>query len=198
MSREEHPEAARDVPRTAAAASGDQHGRGESPAGKPAVPDPLPSALLPREPLARRWLRRGVLRTLGFLRPYRFPATRIDRILVIRPDHIGDVLLVTPALRLLRRAFPESEITALVGPWAAAVLANNPDIDRLETCRFPGFERGRPRAGLRAYAQLWEEAGRLRGEEYQLALNLRDDFWWGAALAAFGGIPYVWGFDTPE
>ncbi len=198
MSREEHPEAARDVPRAAAADGSVQHGRGEFPAGKPAVPDPLPSTLLPRESMAKRWLRRGVLRLLGFFRPYRFPASRIERILVIRPDHIGDVLLVTPALRLLRQAFPESEITALVGPWAEAVLENNRDIDRLETCRFPGFERGRPRAGLRAYAQLWEEAGRLRGEEYQLALNLRDDFWWGAALAAFGGIPYVWGFDTPE
>lgn len=161
-------------------------------------PHPLPNALLPREPAAKRLLRRALLRTLAFARPYRFPAPGIDRILVIRPDHIGDVLLITPALRRLRRAFPESEITALIGPWSTATLAHNPHIDRIETCRFPGFERSQPRPGVRAYRQLWREAARLRGEEYQLALNLRPDFWWGAALAAFGGIPYVWGFDAPE
>lgn len=162
------------------------------------VPHPLPSALLPREPAAKRWLRRGFLRTLSFFRPYRFPASHLDRILVIRPDHIGDVLLITPALRLLRREFPESEITALVGPWSEAVLARNPDIDRVMTCRFPGFDRSQRRLGTRAYRQLWQDAGRLREERYQLALNLREDFWWGAALAAFAGIPYVWGFDAPE
>ena len=168
------------------------------------VPSPLPSTLLPRESVAKRWLRRGFLRTLSFFRPYRFPTPHVDRILVIRPDHIGDVLLITPALRLLRHAFPESEITALVGPWSEAVLAHNPHIDRIQTCRFPGFDRARPQQGLRAYpqlrayTQLWEEAQRLRGEDYQLALNLRADFWWGAALAAFAGIPYVWGFNVPE
>ena len=162
------------------------------------VPHPLPNKLLPRESVATRWLRRGFLRALGFLRPYRFPTAHVDRILVIRPDHIGDVLLITPALRLLRRAFPESEITALVGPWSEAVLAHNPDIDRIETCRFPGFDRSQGRQGTRAYRQLWQDAGRLREEGYQLALNLREDFWWGAALAAFAGIPYVWGFDVPE
>lgn len=161
-------------------------------------PEPLPNALLPRESAAKRWLRRGCLRMLAFFRPYRFPAPHVDRILVIRPDHIGDVLLITPALRLLRQAFPESEITALVGPWSEAVVARNPDIDRVMTCRFPGFDRSQRRHGTRAYRQLWQDAGRLREEGYQLALNLREDFWWGAALAAFAGIPYVWGFNVPE
>ena len=139
-----------------------------------------------------------MLRLLALLRPYRFPAPHAARILVIRPDHIGDVLLITPALRLLRRAFAESEITVLAGPWSAAALAHNTDIDRLETCRFPGFDRDRPRQGIQAYTQLRREAARLGGAGHQLALNLRADFWWGAALAAFAGIPHVWGFDTPE
>ena len=162
------------------------------------LPSPLPSTLLPRESMARRWARRGLLRTLAFFRPYRFPTPHVERILVIRPDHIGDVLLVTPALRLLRQAFPDSEITALVGPWSEAVLADNPHVDRIRTCRFPGFDRNQPQQGLRAYTQLRREAARLRAEEFQLALNLRADFWWGAALAAFAGIPYVWGFNVPE
>ena len=84
------------------------------------------------------------------------------------------------------------------GESGPAVLAGNPDIDRLQTCRFPGYDRSQPQQGVRAYMQLRREAARLQAEEYQLALNLRTDFWWGAALAAFAGIPYVWGFDSPE
>jgi ADP-heptose:LPS heptosyltransferase len=158
----------------------------------------LPNTLLPRDSTVKRWLRRGFLRALGFFRPYRFPTGRIERILVIRPDHIGDVLLITPALRLLRQAFPESEITALVGPWSEAALAGNPHIERIETCRFPGYDRNQPIQGVRAYTLLREEASRLREADFQLALNLREDFWWGAAVAAFAGVPYVWGFNVSE
>ena len=114
-------------------------------------PEPLPSTLLPRESSAKRWVRRGLLQRgrsdsfapIGFLLPH-IAAGRdkfffgnwptLARILVIRPDHIGDVLLITPALRLLRQTFPEAEMcrfSALVGPWSEAVLAENPHIDRI-------------------------------------------------------------------
>ena len=198
MDRDESAEGKCGAPQSTLDASGIDRAHKELPHRTLAVPQLLPNTLLPRESAAKRWLRRGFLRALGFLRPYRFPASHLDRILVIRPDHIGDVLLITPALRLLRRAFPESEITVLVGPWSEAVLAGNPDIDRLQTCRFPGYDRSQPQQGLRAYMQLRREAARLQAEEFQLALNLRTDFWWGATLAAFAGIPYVWGFDSPE
>ena len=48
---------------------------------------------------------------------------RALRILVIRPDHLGDLLMTTPALSLLRAGLPEAVITALVGPWALPALA---------------------------------------------------------------------------
>jgi len=53
------------------------------------------------------------------------------RILVIRPDRLGDVVLMTPLLRALRQHFPHGHIGALVRPYAAAVLENNPHIDTL-------------------------------------------------------------------
>src|SRR5689334_2309174 len=68
----------------------------------------------------------------------------IRRVLVIRPDHIGDVLMATPSLRLLRQALPEAEITALVGPWAVRVLAGNPNVDRVLLLLSPGFVRAEP------------------------------------------------------
>lgn len=54
-----------------------------------------------------------------------------SRILVIQLRHIGDVLLTTPAVRALRRAYPEARIEFLVEQPSRPVLAANPDIDTI-------------------------------------------------------------------
>jgi heptosyltransferase-3 len=51
-----------------------------------------------------------------------------QRILCIKLKHIGDVLLMTPAIRALRRAWPGSGIAALVPRGTEEVLAGNPDL----------------------------------------------------------------------
>ncbi len=58
------------------------------------------------------------------------------RILCIKLKHIGDVLLMTPAVRALREAWPESRIGALVPRMTEEVLAGNPDLAEILT-----FER---------------------------------------------------------
>src|SRR5262245_59612503 len=69
-------------------------------------------------------VRRTLLHGIGRLP---IPAVKVpspQRILLIRPDHLGDVLLTTPAIHALRLAYPSAEIHALAGPWSAEVLAN--------------------------------------------------------------------------
>jgi heptosyltransferase-2/heptosyltransferase-3 len=119
-------------------------------------------------------------------------------VLVVRPDHLGDLLMTTPALGLLRAALPEAEITALVGPWARPVLAGRTEVDRVETCAFPGFTRRAPGLPLAPYARLVWEGLRLRRARYDAALVLRVDHWWGAALVACAGIPLRLGYAVPE
>ena len=44
------------------------------------------------------------------LRPFARPSAAAPRrILVVKPDHLGDVLLLTPALSALRRSWPWSQ-----------------------------------------------------------------------------------------
>jgi len=52
-------------------------------------------------------------------------------ILVLNYRHVGDVLFTTPALRALRRRFPESYIAVVVGSQAEAILENNPHLNEL-------------------------------------------------------------------
>jgi heptosyltransferase-2 len=44
---------------------------------------------------------------------------------------IGDAIISTPAIRMLRQTFQQAHITLMVRPWVASVYENNPDIDDL-------------------------------------------------------------------
>src|SRR5262249_34172852 len=55
------------------------------------------------------------------------------RVLVVVPRRIGDVLLATPLIRSLRRAWPQAQLHVLVFEGTQGVIAANPDIDRIIT-----------------------------------------------------------------
>jgi lipopolysaccharide heptosyltransferase II len=146
----------------------------------------------------RQRLRRALLRTFARLaRPPRRPSPRASRLLVIRPDHLGDLLFATPALRMLRRRYPNAHITALVGPWGEAVWSNNPHVDEIICLPFPGFTRRSKPSLWQPYGLLRRWARLLRGR-YDLAFILRFDHWWGALLAYLAAIPQRVGYAIPE
>lgn len=51
------------------------------------------------------------------------------RILCVRLDYLGDVLMTTPALRALRQSLPDRHITLLTSPGGAAVAPYIPEVD---------------------------------------------------------------------
>jgi ADP-heptose:LPS heptosyltransferase len=120
------------------------------------------------------------------------------RLLLVRPDHLGDVLWLTPALRALRQRLPDTAIAVAAGPWSRPILASNPDLDDLLLIEFPGFERRPKRSPVAPYRLLAAEARRLRLWGFDTALVLRDDHWWGALLAATAGIPRRIGYRHPD
>lgn len=119
-------------------------------------------------------------------------------ILLIRPDHLGDLLFTTPALRALREAFPQARITCLVGLWVEAVIAGNPCIDEVMLCPFPGFTRQPKKSVLEPYVVLVRCARLLKEKEFDLAVVLRFDHWWGALLTYLARIPRRVGYDIAE
>lgn len=143
-------------------------------------------------------LRRSVLNLASHfpLPPAR--RTHSNRILLIRPDHLGDVLLTSPAIHALKQAQPHLELHALVGPWSADVIANFPEIDLVLTLAFPGFTRT-AKISLRSPYQLAvATAARLRRIGYGSAIIMRPDHWWGALVAHLAGIPTRIGYDLPD
>ena len=121
------------------------------------------------------------------------PESTPRRILLLRPDHLGDLVLTTPILDALKTHIPDAHITMMVGPWSSEVVARHPAIDCLLTCPFPGFQRAAQKS-LAPYILLLSIAQQLRRNRYDLAINLRPDFWWGAGLLYLAGIPHRLGY----
>ena len=55
------------------------------------------------------------------------------RILIVRTDRVGDVVMITPLIRELRKTFPDSFISALTNPNSAEILLNNPHVNLIIT-----------------------------------------------------------------
>ncbi len=111
----------------------------------------------------------------GPLEPLRAGDPAIRRILVVRVDLLGDTVLSTPAVRALRRGYPDATIDMLVQNSTAGVLEGDPDINRVIAYN-PHIWR-RPNAWLRPGG--WAEALRLlhtlRVPRYDLAISVSGD-----------------------
>ncbi|MFC0528964.1 glycosyltransferase family 9 protein [Phytohabitans kaempferiae] len=55
----------------------------------------------------------------------------LRRILVVRPDNLGDVVMAGPALRALHQAAPEARLDLLVAPAGAGIAPLVPYVDRV-------------------------------------------------------------------
>lgn len=61
--------------------------------------------------------------------PVKLPSA--ERILLIKLREVGDLLLTTPAVRAVRRAYPRSYLAMLVNSGTEEVVAGNPDLDEV-------------------------------------------------------------------
>lgn len=88
-----------------------------------------------------------------------------DKILLIRLSALGDVLLATPAARLVAERFPNARIDWLVEAPYAPLLTGNPHVRPIAYDK-----RGRDR-GLKGWRQL---RARLKSERYDLVIDLQN------------------------
>ena len=84
-----------------------------------------------------------------------------NRFLIIRLSSIGDIILTTPLVRALRKAYPNSLIDYLVKEEFLDLLQNNPHIDNVYTFN--------PRNGLKEILR-WRK--KIKSNEYTSILDL--------------------------
>src|SRR2546423_1648942 len=97
-----------------------------------------------------------------------------NRILIIKPSAIGDVVHTLPILNLLRRRWPGAHIAWLVTPACAGLLEGHPQLNEVIL-----FERRRLAHSWRSPAAAWElfELTRdLRRRDFDLVIDLQGLF----------------------
>lgn len=94
-------------------------------------------------------------------------------ILVVRLDHLGDVLMTTPAIASLRRAFPAARLDVLAAPWGRAALVGNPDVSAVRIGVAPWYDPRRP--AVPPLRESLAVSRALRRERYDWALDFRGD-----------------------
>jgi ADP-heptose:LPS heptosyltransferase len=116
------------------------------------------------------------------------------RILIARPDHLGDVLLTVPAAALLRAAIADAHISFLVTTELGDLVRRCPDVDQTYTLPFPPLAAPPDPAGWSAIVS--RHAGKLRGQ-FDLIILSRPEDPWSGELALAAGIPDRIGYATP-
>jgi len=157
--------------------------------------------------LAKRTLRQALLALLfaGFTllglaiaigRLFR-PPGRLDReaarrILVIRLDLLGDMVMSLPAIYALKRAYPNAEITALALPYAAGLFELAPEVDHVLTYDVNRIRRPRDVLTPHHYREFFALVRQLRQSRFDLCLSLHGRF--ACVMAWLSGCPRRYGY----
>jgi predicted lipopolysaccharide heptosyltransferase III len=104
-----------------------------------------------------------------FVRHQAFRKDHIKKILVIRLDDLGDVILATPAIRNIQENFPDAAIDILVKSSTKDIVLNNPHINKIWVLD-PFWMRSKKPF---TFKQMIHFVQQLRRENYDLALELR-------------------------
>ncbi len=107
-----------------------------------------------------------------------------ERILVIKPSSLGDVVHALPVLHGLRMRFPKAKIDWLIGSPFAPLLEGHDQLDEL--ILFDRRRLGRMRRSPRAAAEFIRFVRTLREKRYDLAVDLQGLFRTGFLTRACG------------
>ena len=121
------------------------------------------------------------------------PADTCDpSVLLVRPDHLGDVVLTLPAIMYLRRLLPSARVTYVVGSDLVDVPARCPAVDHCIGLPFPDVRSQEAPQRLPS-----SRATRLARTRHDVALLLRPNDPVGGELVSNLRIPARIGFSQP-
>jgi ADP-heptose:LPS heptosyltransferase len=118
-------------------------------------------------------------------RPFRrrVPPAAPKRILLLRLERIGDLLMALPGIGDVRATWPEAEIDLVVGSWNAALAGAIKGLTRVQSLDAAWLAREGAGEGL---SSLIRSARHWRARRYDLAVNFEPDIRSNLMLANSG------------
>ncbi|MBI6548049.1 putative lipopolysaccharide heptosyltransferase III [Xenorhabdus lircayensis] len=117
----------------------------------------------------------------------------IKRILVIKLQHHGDMLLVTPVINTLTHNYPDAKVDVLLYKETLPMLENSTEISRIFSIDRKWKQLGERKKLLHE----WNLLKALRQQHYDLIVNLADQ-WRSAFITRFTGAPIRLALDYPK
>lgn len=114
------------------------------------------------------------------------------RILIVDGAHVGDLVIATALLPVLKAAFPDVEIGFVVGSWSSNVLKGHPDVAHvhlLDHWRFNRSKTSRWAIWMRYVKMHYQCLKELRAAKYDWAICLHPYYPDLIPLAWLAGIP---------
>lgn len=101
------------------------------------------------------------------------------RILVLNGFHVGDIVIATSVLPILRAAYPSAEIGFLTGTWSRMVITDHPDVHHIHCVDHWMLNRS-PKAFLQKVQQYRKTRAaalrEIRALQYDIAISLFTNF----------------------
>ena len=117
----------------------------------------------------------GLVLTSPFRRVNRkYIPAGLRKILLIRVDHIGDMISSTVVVPYIRKAYPEAEIDFMAASSGSDILEGDPGIDHIVKFDPAWFDRGAGGVAVKIKS-FFEMIKALRKGQYDLAIDLRGD-----------------------
>lgn len=106
-----------------------------------------------------------------------------ERVLIVRLDAIGDLVMMSPSLRELRRAKPRADITLVVTPMTVGLFSSCPYVDRVLAYQPPKSRIGRLFRPF--YAWRYCRHNICNGFDIAIVPRVSSDWGYGAGYLAF-------------
>lgn len=111
---------------------------------------------------------------------------KYQKILIVNPFGIGDVLFTTPLISLLKEEIPDSSVSYWCNERTRPILANNQHIDRIFTISRGDLKKIFAASTIKGIKAFFYLAGQIKAEKFDLAFDLSLDHRYSLLLKLVG------------
>lgn len=104
-----------------------------------------------------------------FFKPKQVPAHKLKRLLLVRPDAIGDMVLMIPVLKAIRKKYPSLHITILASQYNARIIKH---LDLFDDIIYKTY--------IKSFKEFWKYVSFLKVKKFDIAVHfgIRDYIVW--------------------
>ncbi|MFA6142754.1 MAG: lipopolysaccharide heptosyltransferase II [Candidatus Omnitrophota bacterium] len=119
----------------------------------------------------------------------------INKILIINPFGIGDVLFSVPLLKAIKKKYPLSTITYMCNKRTEGILNNNPSISNIYIFEKDDYRAIWKESRIKCLKKLWGLVSSIRKFKYDVVVDMSLGYIYSLVLAVFAGIRMRVGFN---